>query len=71
MDFYELGDGLDVVNELNNITNTSSINIVDNLFRKEIVNITDILGKETQITKNKILLYHYIDGNVEKKQILE
>ena len=71
VDFYELGDGLDVVNELNNITNTSSINIVDNLFRKEIVNITDILGKETQITKNKILLYHYIDGNVEKKQILE
>ena len=34
-----------------------------------LVNITDLLGRPTKITKNKVLLFIYDDGTVEKKFI--
>jgi len=34
-----------------------------------LVNITDLLGRPTKITKNKVLLFIYDDGTVEKKII--
>ena len=38
---------------------------------KEILKITDILGKETKVIKNEPLFYIYNDGTVEKKIIIE
>lgn len=46
-----------------NITETSNFHI------KEILKITDILGRETKDIKNKPLFYIYNDGAVEKKII--
>jgi len=48
-----------------NITETSNFHI------KEILKITDILGRETKDIKNKPLFYIYNDGAVEKKIIIE
>jgi hypothetical protein len=47
------------------ITETSNYHI------KEILKITDILGKETKAIKNEPLFYIYNDGTVEKKIIIE
>jgi len=47
------------------IIETSNSNI------KEILKITDLLGRETKYTKNKTLFYIYNDGTVEKKIIIE
>ena len=47
------------------ITETSHYHI------KEILKITDILGKETKAIKNEPLFYIYNDGTVEKKIIIE
>ena len=33
--------------------------------------VTDILGRETKVTKNEALFYIYDDGTVEKKIIIE
>ena len=38
---------------------------------KEILKVTDILGKETKAIKNEPLFYIYNDGTVEKKVIIE
>ena len=38
---------------------------------KELLKITDILGRETKGTKNAPLFYIYDDGTVEKKIIIE
>jgi hypothetical protein len=38
---------------------------------KKLVKIIDMLGRETQSTKNKSLFYIYENGNVEKKIIIE
>jgi Leucine-rich repeat (LRR) protein/plastocyanin len=38
---------------------------------KEIIKITDLLGRETKCTKNEVLFYIYDDGTVEKKIIIE
>tara|TARA_B100000795_G_C22704018_1_gene400816 strand:+ start:152 stop:961 length:810 start_codon:yes stop_codon:yes gene_type:complete len=35
----------------------------------EVVKITDLLGRKTKIVPNKILIYVYSDGSVEKKMI--
>jgi len=47
------------------ITETSNSQI------KEILKITDILGKETKAIKNKPLFYIYDDGTVEKRITIE
>jgi hypothetical protein len=38
---------------------------------KELIMVTDILGRPTKETKNKTLFYIYSDGSVEKKLIKE
>ena len=35
--------------------------------KSKLIKITDILGKETKTASNKILLYIYSDGTVERK----
>ena len=48
-----------------NITETANSHI------KEILKITDILGRETKAIKNKPLFYIYDDGTIEKKVTIE
>ena len=38
---------------------------------KELLKVTDLLGRETKGKRNQILFYRYDDGTVEKKIILE
>ena len=69
VDYYELGDGLAVVDHLNGIT-TSVINISEqNPERK--LKIKDMLGRETEVKNNSILFYLYDDGTVEKRIIVK
>ena len=71
VDFYELGDGLDVVDELNGVTVTSSINIPEHKSEKKLLTIKDMMGRKTEARSNSILFYIYDDGIVEKKIIIE
>ena len=70
VDYYELGDGLDVVDQLNGIT-TSAINITEQKFERTLVAIKDMLGRNTKAKNNSMLFYIYDDGHVEKKIIIE
>ena len=36
---------------------------------KELISVTDVLGRETKIEKNKVLFFKYSDGTVERKII--
>ena len=38
---------------------------------KDLLKITDILGRETNEKRNKLLFYIYDDGTVEKKIVIE
>ena len=38
---------------------------------KELITVTDILGRKTKVTKNELIFFIYDDGSVEKKIILE
>jgi hypothetical protein len=38
---------------------------------KELLKVTDILGRETKGTKNEPLFYIYDDGTVEKRIVIE
>ena len=71
VDYYELGDGLAVVDELNNLTPTSNINQMSNISKGKIVSVRDVLGKKTESKNNSILYYLYDDGTAEKKIIIE
>jgi len=71
VDYYELGDGLAVVDELNDLTPTSNINQMNTLSKRKVVSVRDILGKETESKNNSILFYLYDNGHVEKKIIIE
>ena len=46
---------------------------IDNIFpnNKQLINIVDLLGRESKDLKNQPLFYIYDDGTVEKKIILE
>jgi len=39
--------------------------------KKELLKVTDILGRETKGTKNEVLFYIYDDGTVEKRIVIE
>jgi hypothetical protein len=71
IDYYELGDGLAVVDQLNGVTSTSSINITNNKPERKLLTIKDILGRETDIKSCSILFYLYDDGTVEKRIIVK
>ena len=51
-----------------NSTGTSDISKNEN---KELLKVTDLLGRETKGTKDEILFYIYDDGTVEKRIIIE
>ena len=70
VDYYELGDGLAVVNQLNGIT-TSAINTTEQKFERTLVAIKDILGRKTKAKNNSLLFHIYDDGHVKKKIIIE
>ena len=52
--------------------NVTIVNSVDELdSKKELLKITDIQGREKYHGKNEVLFYHYKNGKVEKRIILE
>ena len=69
IDFYDLGDGLDVVNQLNNLSTASSIE--QHISEKKIISIKNMLGQNTEVKNNSVLFYIYDDGTVEKKSIIK
>ena len=48
-------------------TNCSATTIQEYTTNKELLKVTDLLGRETKGTKNEPLLYLYDDGTVEKR----
>ena len=71
VDYYELGDGLAVVDQLNGVTSNSSINISEQNPERKLLTIKDMLGRETEVKNNSILFYLYDDGTVEKRIIVK
>jgi hypothetical protein len=49
----------------------SITSIEEHATRKELLKITDLLGRETKENKNEVLFYLYDDGTVEKKVVIE
>ena len=43
--------------------------IVKRVYKKELIKITDLLGRKVKQSNNKLLLYIYSDGSVERKLI--
>ena len=64
-------NGCDSIAFLNVTFNDISSIIYKNNKERTLIGITDLLGRETNKKKSKILLYIYDDGIVEKKLILE
>ena len=50
--------------------NTSSLDNL-NLNNKTLIRITDFLGRESSPKSNEVFLFHFNDGSVEKKMIME
>ena len=71
VDYYELGDGLAVVDQLNSLTSTSSISISEQKLERKLLAIKDMLGRKTKMKSNSILFYLYDDGTVKKRIIIE
>ena len=51
--------------------NCSSLNISENNSARELLKVTDLLGRKTRGTKNEVLFYIYDDGTVEKRIVIE
>ena len=49
----------------------TSTEIQEHTTNKELLKVTDLLGRETKGTKNKVLFYIYDDGTVEKRIVIE
>ena len=58
-----------MIGEFTVISGTTAIN--EHPSNKELIKVTDILGRETKIKKNEPLFYIYYDGTVEKKIVIE
>jgi hypothetical protein len=71
VDYYELGDGLAVVDELNGLTATSAINITEHKPKRKLLTIKDMLARKTEVKSNSMLFYLYDDGTASKKIIIE
>ena len=52
-------------------TNCSATSVQEHTTNKELLKVIDLLGKETNGKKNRLLFYIYDDGSLEKKYILE
>jgi len=53
------------------VDSCTSTEVNNYILSKEILQVRDILGRETNPKRNKILFYIYNDGTVEKKIIIE
>ena len=51
--------------------NCSGTAIQEHTTKKELLKVTDLLGRETKGTKNEALFYIYDDGTVEKRIVIE
>ena len=51
--------------------NCSGTAIQEHTTNKELLKVTDLLGRETKGTKNDVLFYIYDDGTVEKRIVIE
>ena len=51
--------------------NCSGTAIEEQTTNKELLSVTDLLGRETKGTKNEVLFYIYDDGTVEKRIVIE
>ena len=49
----------------------SATAIQEHATNKELLKVTDLLGRETKGTKNEVLFYIYDDGTVEKRLVIE
>ena len=49
----------------------STIIVEQSNINKELLKVTDLLGRETKGTKNEVLFYIYDDGTVEKRIVIE
>ena len=58
-------------NNCSNFCSSISTLIQEHSTNKELLKVTDLLGRETKGTKNEPLLYLYDDGTVEKRIIVE
>jgi len=51
--------------------NCSATSVEEQKIEKELLKVTDLLGRETKGTKNEVLFYIYDDGTVEKRIVIE
>jgi len=51
--------------------NCSTTGIQEHTKNKELLKVTDLLGRETKGTKNEVLFYIYDNGTVEKRIVIE
>ncbi|MDA7728877.1 MAG: hypothetical protein ACKVIV_08555 [Flavobacteriales bacterium] len=58
-------------NDIISFSVVNSVGIEEHTINKELLKVTDLLGRETKGTKNKVLFYTYDDGTVEKRIVIE
>jgi uncharacterized protein (TIGR02145 family) len=71
-DFLDLNSGAKNIGiSVRCLKNSTLDNGEIKLSPKTLINVFDIMGRETNIRPNEVLLYQYSDGSVEKKLIIE
>jgi len=69
---FDPGTGLGMYSSITACNQVCGVSVIEEYTTtKELLKITDILGREIKGTKNKLLFYKYDDGTVEKKIIIE
>ena len=66
------GNGNGMYSSLTACNQTCGVSAIEeHTTTKTLLKITDILGRQTNQTRNKLLFYIYDDGTVEKRIIIE
>ena len=65
--FILIGD----IEHFRSLNNSLKLDLNFDLEKKKLIKVVDLLGRETAIEVNKLLLYMYSDGTIEKKIIIE
>ena len=65
-----IDDFSDLNNHNSECFNSTSIMDINN-FKRNLLEVKDLLGRKSKITNNKVLFYFYSDGSIEKKMIIE
>ena len=69
---FDPGTGLGMYSSITACNQVCGVSVIEEYTTtKELLKITDILGREIKGTKNKLLFYIYDDGTVEKKIIIK